>query len=227
MSHADRLSQLYNSRTDVDLAFIGQCMTDEIDMRIMEFVRTYDPTDVAYMPHVFPARLGRWAYIVEQVASKADDPVSALESSIQAVSYWSRECQSVLTFDWDHQTHIYIGDSDEPTKVSQFERERLLYVERNILDPEGALKEAIEQQKQHGLQARDMAVSTFCKLAQQYPAETLAALGSMAQEENDRLQSHLTGILDLQALKADLTASIPAGYTPRTKKAVPPRQDFF
>lgn len=227
MSHADRLSQLYNNRKDVDLSFIGQCMTDEIDMRIMEFVRTYDPADVAYMPHVFPAKLERWAYIIEQVAAKADDPVSALESSMRALSYWSRECQDALTFDWDHQTRIFIGDSDEPTKVSQFEREKLLYVARNISDPEGALKEAIDAQKKYGLQARDTAVATFCKLARQYPAETLAALNSMPEDRFDRMKEYLSEVLDFQELKTELAAAIPAGYTVRSKKHTPPSPEFF
>lgn len=229
MSHADRLSQLYNSRKDVDLSFIGQCMTDEIDMRIMEFVRTYDPADVAYMPHVFPARLERWAYIIEQVAGKADDPVSAIESSVRALSYWSRECQSALTFDWDHQTRIYINgdDSVPPTKVSQFEREKLLYVARNISDPENALKEAIDAQKKYGLQARDTAVATFCKLARQYPAEALTALNNMPQDRFDRMKGYLSGVLDFQALKTELAAAIPSGYVPRSKKPTPPSPELF
>lgn len=229
MSHASRISQLYNNRKDVDLAFIGQCMTDEIDMRIMEFVRVYDPADVAYMPHVFPAKLERWAYIIEQVAAKADDPVSALESSIQALSSWSRECQAALTFDWDYQSYIFIdGDDSIPAvKVSQFEKEKLLYVARNISDPAGALKEAIDAQKKYGVQARDAAVSTFCKLARQYPAEAMAALNNMPQDRFDRMKCYLSGVLDFQALKTEMAAAVPSGYLPRTKKVSPPSPEFF
>lgn len=228
MSHADRISQLYNSRKALDLAYIGQCMTDELGMRLMEFVRNYDPSDVKCMPHVFPARLARWEHVMEQLAVKEDNPVAALASSIKAVTDWSVQYKRATSFDWDYQTSRYIGDSDEPVKMSLLEAEKLLYVARGISHPDTALPEAIDLQKQHALQAREKAMSTFCKLAKQYPAEALAALEDMTPKYSDNLSRHLAGIIDLDAFKTQLNAAIPPGYTKKAKKPVTqPQEPFF
>ena len=227
MSQANRISQLYNSQPDLDLSIVSQHMVDEISLRIMEFVRTYDPTDVTYMPHVFPTKLERWTNIIEKLATRLEDPAAALETSVEALSDWTREYKEALDFDWDYQTWRYIGNSDEAVKMSMFEAEKNLYVARGISNPDAALSEAIDQQKKHGLQARDTAVSTFCKLAKQYPAEGVAALDAMPQDKSERLSNRLSGVLDLQVFKAELSASIPQGYTPKAKRIIAPSQQPF
>jgi hypothetical protein len=226
MSHANLISQLNqhkNGGNDLEnLTKVCRDMTYGIETQIAEFVRIYDPSDVSLAPHALSAQLNRWAYIPERIATHHKDPASALKLSFDAVSSWTDEYDYAAKVDWDAKTRIYLKEEDEePTTVTNMDAEEGLYVARDISNPRAVLQEAITIQKDYGLQARDIAVRTFSKLANQFPAQGLAFLDNIPQEESDKIQNCLSDTLDLRALKSELAGSMQSESVLHTEPLVP------
>lgn len=225
MSHAARLSAYYSSRANISLPELSHHMIDEITTIVLETERFFDEHDPACMPHVFQAKLDRWAYVTDRIATVEMDPVTALKSAMSGLLMTAVECH-VLHHDWSHES----WHAKWKRQASDLERNIEFHSNRGATDPEAAAHLAIDAQKTRARLARACALETFTSLANRYPAEALAVMDRPAMMTFEQAANNLEEVFDPLTFREKLITSLPPGTAPviiTSKASAPSPDDFY
>lgn len=222
MSHAAAISAYYSARAHISLLELSDHMIDEISTLILETERDFDERNPACMPHVFQAKLDRWSYITNRIATTDQDPVTALKRSLRGLFAFAIECRA-LNRDWS-QTTYHAGWQRRATDL---EVNIDLFSKKGISDPAAAALRAIDAQKNRAITARTHAIDIFTRLCTLYPAEAAAILDRPAMMTFEQLSENLKDVFDPFAFRDTLIRSLPPGTAKVIVKTPMPAPDDF